>query len=341
MTRSVIIVHPNFDKSWPFAADHLHELWKGDESVEFIRLAAHDQRSLDRLVREPGSIVRLVTLGVPVTRASLEPFSALEEAVLYTSGYGDQPDHESLALLTQRGVKVYQHTSMEYWGQSVAEFGLALTLCGLRRIPQTHCQLMHSQDPWNYEPPSGIGQPGSRGEQFGDDLNFTNGTLEGKRVRIVGAGNIGSRYASFVRMIGADVAAWDPFASEPCFHRAGARREHHLARLVLDAEIFAPMLPLTASTRGLITAELIDALPKGCLVVLVTRAKICDVAALRQRVIDNELSLAADVFDIEPLPLDDPLLGRSNVIHTPPNAGRTREANYRFAEQRAHQFALR
>ena len=73
-------------------------------------------------------------------------------------------------------------------------------------------------------------------------------------VRIVGAGNIGSRYASFAKMLGADVAAWDPFATEPCFHRAGSRREFHLDRLVQDAEIFAPMLPLTESTEGLVTA---------------------------------------------------------------------------------------
>lgn len=158
-------------------------------------------------------------------------------------------------------------------------------------------------------------------------------------MRIVGAGNIASRYASFVRMLGADVAAWDPYASEPCFHRSGARREWHLEELVRDADIFAPMVPLTDGTRGLVTAEHIRALPKGCLVVLVTRARICDTDALRERVLADELSLAADVFDVEPLPLDDPLLGRHNVVHTPHNAGRTRDANHRFAEALAVQFA--
>lgn len=59
---------------------------------------------------------------------------------------------------------------------------------------------------------------------------------------------------------------------------------------------------------------------------LATRAGICDMGALRRRVLADELSLAADVFDIEPLPLDDPLLGRHNVVHTPHNAGRTKES---------------
>ena len=76
----------------------------------------------------------------------------------------------------------------------------------------------------------------------------------------------------------------------------------------------------------------------GCLVVLVTRADICDMPTLRRRVLADELALAADVFDIEPLPLDDPLLGRHNVVHTPHNAGRTRQANERWAEALLVQF---
>src|SRR5690606_18254953 len=92
------------------------------------------------------------------------------------------------------------------------------------------------------------------------------------------------------------------------------------------------------TTRGLVTAEIIDLLPKGCLVVLATRANICDMEALRRRVLSDELALAADVFDVEPLPLGDPLLNRPNVIHTPHIAGRTEHANQMWAEALAARF---
>ena len=98
------------------------------------------------------------------------------------------------------------------------------------------------------------------------------------------------------------------------------------------------MVPLQESTHGIVTADHINALPRGCLVVLVTRANICDVDAIRQRVLADEISLAADVWDVEPLPLDDPLLGRHNVVHTPHNAGRTIDANKAWAEKLAVQF---
>ena len=107
---------------------------------------------------------------------------------------------------------------------------------------------------------------------------------------------------------------------------------------IKDAEIFAPMLPLRDSTKGIVTADHINALPKGCLVVLVTRAGICDMETVRKRVLSDELALAADVFDREPLPLDDPLLGRHNVVHTPHIAGRTMDANQEWARYLADQF---
>ena len=209
--------------------------------------------------------------------------------------HGENRMLSELIELAKRGIKVYNHPSEGFWGASVSEFGLALTLCGLRRIPQLHHEILTGLKPWDYDPPEGKGKPGVRGHQFGDDSTFTSGTLEGKRVRIVGAGNIASRYASFATALGADVAAWDPFASEPCFHRSGTRRLFHLEELVHDAEIFAPMVPLNETTREIVNSSHINALPKGCLVVLVTRANICDMQAIRHRVLSDELSLAADV----------------------------------------------
>ena len=49
-------------------------------------------------------------------------------------------------------------------------------------------------------------------------------------------------------------------------------------------------------------------------------------------------SLAADVWDVEPLPVGDPLLGRHNVVHTPHSAGRTIEANHEWARKLAVLF---
>lgn len=335
--RHVLLVHARFDRTWPWAAMAFQEQWERHGPVELIHQDLGDDRAAHEVVADPGSVRRLVVLAAAFPPASAEAFTGLREAAIL----GEYDELRSAEPLRERGVDVYRHESEGFWGQSVAEFGLALTLAGLRRIPQSHHEILTSLAPWDYDPPDGVPTTGGRGHQFGDDVRFSHGTVADKRIRIVGAGNIGSRYASFVAALGADVAVWDPYAAEPAFHRARARREHHLDRLVEDAEVFAPMLPLTPSTEGIVTADHIDALPTGCLVVLVTRAGICDMSAVRRRVLSDEVALAADVFDVEPLPLDDPLLGRHNVVHTPHNAGRTRDANQAFAAAVLDQFRHR
>lgn len=342
---SLIAVHAEFDATWPFAADHWRSRWQEEGPTRFVRLVRDDRRTLGEALGEDVSsagketceVTRAAVLGVPVTPGCLDALPNLREAVILDP-YHPALSPEVEARLAARGVELYRQQSEGFWGQSVAEFALALTLCALRGIPQQHRAMLESHEVWRRYGAARNRGPGQRGAQFSDDVRFTHGTLAGKRVRVVGVGNIGSRYASFAHCLGAEVAAWDPYAPEPSFHRAGARRVWRLEELVQDAEIFAPMLPLTEQTRGLVTAQHIDDLPKGCLVVLATRAGICDMAALRRRVLADEVALAADVFDVEPLPLDDPLLGRENVVHTPHLAGRTRDANIAWAEVLLAQF---
>ena len=333
--RSVICVHERFEAHWPFAADYWHDRWQQRSGCELYRSEDPAARA-PQLVPDPASVQRLVLLGFPAAPEDLEPFTGLEECF-------HNPQHDlstaGIEPAAARGVSFIPHRVDLYWGQSVAEFALALTLCALRRIPQTYAAMMQNHETWNYIP--AVGKPKQRGAQFGDDARFTNGTLAGKRVRVVGAGNIGARYASWCVALGAQVTIWDPFAPDATFVAAGAERCFHLSELVKDSEIFAPMVPLKEDTRGLIPAELIDALPHGSLVVQVTRAAVCDTKALYRRVLNDELALAADVFDVEPVGLDSPLLGRANVVHTPHNAGRTIDANHAWANDQIARFRPR
>ncbi|MFC7157312.1 NAD(P)-dependent oxidoreductase [Halomarina halobia] len=336
MTRYVV-VDPLFEDVWPRAADHLRRIWSRDGPVEFVRLEAERETPLAEAVPDPADVTQLVSLGVEVEDERLSAFVDLREAfVMTTSMYA--VDEAVAAALAERGVTVHDHTGEGFWGESVSEFGVALTINALRKIPQKYRAMIEGHDPWDLDLLDNA-LPGARGHQFADDPAFVNGTIAGKRVRVAGVGNIGSRYASVADFLGAEVAAYDPYADEPCFHRAGARRVHDLSALVGDADIFAPTVPLTDATRGVITADHVHSLPDGALVVLVTRAEICDMAAVRERVLADEIALAADVWDEEPLPLDDPLLNRHNVVHTPHLAGRTDDANRRWAEHLAAHFS--
>ena len=331
---SAIVVTNQFDGVWPFTADFLHGEWKKQGGVEFIRFKSGEEKPLNLVIGDMAKIKRLVSLGYKITPETLKALPALEELAIA----GAAITEDAAAFAESNNICVYRHRNEGQWKESVAECAVGLTICGLRRIPQLYLAMRSDLSVWDYTHPSGVGVPGQRGQQYGDDSRFTNGTVSGKRIRIVGAGNIASLYGKIVACMGADVAAYDPYVPDASMALAGVRREFRLEQLVADAEIFAPMVPLTPATTGLITADLIDMLPKGCLVVLVTRANICDMKAVRRRVMNDEIALAADVFDIEPLPFDDGLMNRHNVAHTPHIAGRTRLANENYAAGLMEQF---
>jgi D-3-phosphoglycerate dehydrogenase len=76
--------------------------------------------------------------------------------------------------------------------------------------------------------------------------------------------------------------------------------------------------PLTKETHHLFNAAAFATIKKGCFFVNVSRGGVVDTQALVDALSSGHLAGAAlDVFEKEPLPLDDPLLKMDNVILTP------------------------
>jgi D-3-phosphoglycerate dehydrogenase len=187
--------------------------------------------------------------------------------------------------------------------------------------------MAHSEPLWQYE----YGQ-------FCDNPDFVNGDLGTKQVGVIGLGAIGSRVARWCVALGSTVRGFDPFVPEVAVRGWGADPVT-IDRLVDESEVVFVLVPPTPSAKHLLNRERIGRLRKGALVVAVTRAHAIDMAALRERILADELAGAFDVYDVEPLPVDDPLRGRANVVHTPHIAGRTRDANLRVADLIADDFA--
>src|SRR4051794_20262513 len=96
---SLIVVHPDFDATWPFVADHLHALMAAQGPAELIRIGHDDRRTLGQIVPRPEDVTRLVTLAVPVTGACLAGFERLREAA-FQATYSQS--FEGAQLLAER-----------------------------------------------------------------------------------------------------------------------------------------------------------------------------------------------------------------------------------------------
>ncbi|MFE6728015.1 2-hydroxyacid dehydrogenase [Streptomyces californicus] len=182
---------------------------------------------------------------------------------------------------------------------STAELTLALVLASLRGIPG----FVHGQDAEEWR--SGF-YP----------------ALADKSVLIVGYGSIGSaiedRLAPFECARVARVAR-----SARASARGPVQALDELPALLPESDVVILSTPLNPSTRGLVDAEFLAAMPDGALLVNVARGGVVDTKALLAELESGRLRAALDVTDPEPLPADHPLWHAPNVLITPHVGGST------------------
>ncbi|WP_228990026.1 2-hydroxyacid dehydrogenase [Streptomyces sp. DH8] len=182
---------------------------------------------------------------------------------------------------------------------STAELALALVLASLRGLPG----FVHGQDEEEWR--SGF-YP----------------ALADKSVLIVGYGSIGAaiedRLAPFECARVARVAR-----SARASARGPVQAIDQLPALLPASDVVILSTPLNASTRGLVDAGFLAAMPDGALLVNVARGGVVDTGALLAELESGRLRAALDVTDPEPLPAGHPLWHAPNVLITPHVGGST------------------
>lgn len=142
--------------------------------------------------------------------------------------------------------------------------------------------------------------------------------LYGKRLLIIGMGNIGSAIARRAVAFEMTVVGLDRGVSGQIGDDLSILPMEHLDNELENADILVVAVPYTPDTDNLIDARRIGLLKRGAMVIGISRGKIIDEDALVARLRDGSLSGAGlDVFAREPLPEDSPLWDVPNLIMTP------------------------
>lgn len=154
----------------------------------------------------------------------------------------------------------------------------------------------------------------------------------GRTVGIIGLGRIGLMTAKLFLAFGAKVIAYNRSESEEA--KALGIEYKSLEEVLSESDIVSLNLPLNASTRGFISADLIAKMKPDAVFINCARGPIVDNAALAQALNEDKLGFACvDVFDMEPpIPADYPLLSAKNTLLTPHQAFISEESMLRRAK---------
>lgn len=158
--------------------------------------------------------------------------------------------------------------------------------------------------------------------------------LAGKTLGVMGLGRIGSLMAGYGRAFGMEVIAWGPTLDAERAERHGAVYVSW-DELFTRADVLSIHVVLSEQSRGWVTARELALMQASAFLVNTARGPIVDQAALVEALQNGRIAGAAlDVYDLEPLPPDSPLLTLENVLLTPHlgyNTGDTLRQFYRAA----------
>ena len=150
-------------------------------------------------------------------------------------------------------------------------------------------------------------------------------TVAGEQATVVGLGGLGRGIVDRLTGLGMDVVGVRRTPTpEP-----GVERVYTPAALdeaVADARFVVLAVPLSEDTRGLVDADVFDAMAEDAYLVNVARGGVVDQSALVEALRERSIAGAAlDVFETEPLPESSPLWGMDDVIVSPHCAAYTRD----------------
>ncbi len=172
--------------------------------------------------------------------------------------------------------------------------------------------------------------PANRDTKDGKWIKPMGVSMYEKTVGIIGTGTIGRALASRAGGFKMNILGYDLFENDEA-KKYGVKYVS-LDELLEKSDYVSLHLPLTSETNNILSAEKINKMKKGAILVNTARRQLVDYDALYKALQSGLLrGYATDVYDAEP-PKHIPLFDLENVLLSPHLGGTTLESNRRMGD---------
>jgi len=273
--------------------------WKSLKGVE-VRVF---DRPLERPEEElrPFDVVCLMRERTPFGRALIEKLPNLK----FVSLTGARSPSLDSQALKERGIPV-SNTRSAGGGLSTVELTWGLIIAGARGLAKGERNMRAGR--WH--------------EELGPGFS-----IGGKRLGLLGLGNIGARVAAIGKAFGMECVAWSQNLT-PDKAQAADVALVSKEELFSTSDVLTIHLVLSERTRGLVRSADLARMKPGAVLVNTSRGPIIDEKDLLQALRTRRLHAALDVYESEPLPPNHALRTMDNVTLSP-HLGYVHEENYR------------
>ncbi len=281
--------------------------WEGLEALGDCEI--YDRTPPELVVERAKDADIILTNKVVIDRAVLDQLPKLKYISVLATGF-DIVDTEAAR---ERGIPVSNVPT--YGTQSVAQMVMA-HLLNLTQHVAYHAETVREgrwsrSDDWCY-------------------WDYPLIELDGLTMGVVGFGRIGRAVARVAQAFGMKIVAFDEYVQDPGDPQVTMMNFEDLLR---NADVVTFHTPLTPQTEGMLNAETLKLMKKTAFVINTSRGPVIDSAALAEALNSGQIAGAGlDVLDIEPPPLDHPLLKAKNCYITPHISWATRSARARLMQ---------
>lgn len=246
----------------------------------------------------------LITNGLLWTVEQFEQMPNLKLLQLMSAGFNTL----NVPSIREMGIEVANNSPAI--SNSVAEHAISLMLMTYKRLEQGISGVKDG----TWQEPAKSGPNGRLYE------------LAERTVGIVGLGHIGSKVAKRLQGFETDTLFHDVLEFDADYQRELKARHVSFDELLERSDIVTVHVPLNSQTRGMFSTREFKAMKNSAVFINTCRGPVQDEAALVKALQDGDIAAAGiDVFEVEPTPLDNPLLHMDNVVVTPHLAGSTQE----------------
>ena len=154
--------------------------------------------------------------------------------------------------------------------------------------------------------------------------------LQGKKMGIVGLGNIGQATARIAQAFGMEVCV---YSSKPQFVLPSGIKKMELDELFAECDVISLHCPLTPDTKEMVNADRLSKMKSNAILINTGRGPLINEQDLADALNEGRSAAAGlDVLSVEPSVEGNPLLTARNCFITPHIAWATLEARTRLME---------
>ena len=205
----------------------------------------------------------------------------------------------------KRGIHVIATSPV--FSKPVAEIALGMTLSLLRNIHEAHFDFLKGK------------------EKYGLESNLKASMLSGKKIGLLGFGDLAKSLYPMLLPFTKDISVYDPWLPKNVIKRYGFQ-PINLKDMFSKCEVIYVLAAVTTENKNLIDKKLLNRMKPNTLFILMSRAAVVNFKDLVTRLKKGDIYVATDVFPEEPVRKNDPIRKVKNILFSAHRAGALKEA---------------